>query len=76
MADPTTVFRSKVRQYRQLGYDMIEVDEQARRAKVRVAVARTSGAGFHHSAAPERHDIYRLIEVDTTGKVRDERVYS
>lgn len=75
MADPATVFHSKVRQYRRLGYDMVEVDEQALRAKVRVAVAGASDA-FQRFAADGKRDIFRLIEVDSTGKVHDERVYS
>ena len=72
MADPATVFLSKVRQYRRLGYDMVEVDEQALRAKVRVAGA----GGFQRVSSEGKRDIFRLIEVDATGKVRDERVYS
>lgn len=72
--DPATVFRSKVRQYRQLGYEMVEVDEQARRAKVCVPVARHRSAGIPRTTTRGSKDIYRLIEVDAAGKVRDERV--
>jgi hypothetical protein len=68
------VFRSKVRHYRQLGYEMVEVDEQTRRAKVRISGARTND-GMLQRAPPGKHDLYRLIEVDATGTVRDVRVY-
>ena len=76
MIDPATVFQTKVRQYRRLGYDLIEVDSVARRAKVRVAATGYSRGGFRNLAANGAHDIYRLIEVDATGHVRDERVYN
>jgi len=75
MIDPATVFQSRVRQYRRLGYEMIEVDEQARRAKVCVPVVSSSGGVLRSSATSGRKAIYRLIEVDATGKVRDERVH-
>jgi hypothetical protein len=76
LSDPETVFRLRVSQYRRLGYEVVEVDELIRRAKVCVPIARPTSGGLPGTAAQGRHAIYRLIEVDATGRVRDQRVYS
>jgi hypothetical protein len=75
LADPATVFRLKVGQYRRLGYEVVEVNEHARRAKVCVPINRNSSGRTMPTAAHRQQAIYRLIEVDATGRVRDQRVY-
>jgi hypothetical protein len=76
LTHPERVFQLKVGQYRRLGYEVVEVDELARRAKVCVPIARATSVGIPGASAQGRHAIYRLIEVDATGRVRDQRVYS
>ncbi len=41
-----------------------------------VSLVRAISGGMLQHAVPGKHDLYRLIEVDATGNVRDERVHS